>query len=115
MTLSEVQHAWKQFAESRKGQIAEYNLLLRDFDLAGNTIQLQLTNPVEDQLLTDIRTDLLTFLKEKLNNEIFIEGVMQKSITKKVIYTNKEKFDYLVEKYPALLELKERLGLDTDY
>ena len=34
---------------------------------------------------------------------------------KKVYYTPREKFDYLVEKNPILKELKDRLGLDTDY
>jgi hypothetical protein len=34
---------------------------------------------------------------------------------KKVIYTSREKFDYLVEKNPVLKELKDRLGLDTDF
>lgn len=34
---------------------------------------------------------------------------------KKVIYTNREKFDHLVEKNPKLKDLKERLGLDTDF
>lgn len=115
LSLLEVQKAWNEFAESRKNQVAEYNLMLREFNLAGSTIQLQLTNPVEEPLLAGIKTDLLTFLKEKLNCEISIEGVLQKSTLKKIIYTNKEKFDHLVEKNPMLLELKEKFGLDTDY
>jgi DNA polymerase-3 subunit gamma/tau len=31
------------------------------------------------------------------------------------MYTPREKFEYLMEKNPALKELKDRLGLDTDY
>lgn len=113
--LPEVQSAWNEFAESRKDQVAEYNLMLREFVLLGNTIQLQLTNPVEEPLLAGIRADLLTFLRQKLNSDISIEGVLLKSAAKKIIYTNKEKFDHLAEKNPILLKLKERLGLDTDY
>ena len=115
LTLSEVQEAWKQFAELRRGQVAEYNLLLRDFVLEGHTIKLQLTNPVEEPLLAGIKTDLVSFLKNRLRSEVALEGVLLKTSTKKIIYTNKEKFDHLAEKNPALLELKERLGLDTDY
>jgi len=40
---------------------------------------------------------------------------MQEFETKKIAYTNKEKFDHLAEKNPALRELKERLGLDADF
>jgi DNA polymerase-3 subunit gamma/tau len=32
-----------------------------------------------------------------------------------MLYTSREKFDYLVEKNPVLKELKEKLGLDTDF
>jgi hypothetical protein len=115
LKLAEVQEVWKQFAETRKGQVAEYSLLQRDFELVDNTIHLQLTNPVEEPLLAGIKTDLLDFLKEKLDNDVCIEGVMLKHSSKKIIYTNKEKFDHLAEKNPMLLELKERLGLDMDY
>lgn len=115
LKLADVQEAWKQFAESRKTQVAEYGLLQRDFELIGNTIQLQLTNPVEEPLLAGIKTDLLYFLKAKLSSSLNVEGVIIKSASKRIIYTNKEKFDHLAEKNPMLHELKERLGLDTDY
>ena len=42
-------------------------------------------------------------------------GVLELTSSKKVIYTNKEKFDHLAEKNPTLNDLKERLGLDTDF
>jgi len=81
-----------------------------------NKITIQLANLVEEPLLQGIRTQLTAYLRDKLNNSnINVFGVMQAIETKRVAYTNKEKFDYLAEKNPILLELKERLGLDTDY
>lgn len=75
-----------------------------------------MANLVEEPLLQGIRTQLTAYLRDKLNNgNINVFGVMQAIETKRVAYTNKEKFDYLAEKNPILLELKERLGLDTDY
>jgi DNA polymerase-3 subunit gamma/tau len=75
-----------------------------------------LANLVEEPLLQGIRTQLTAYLRDKLNNSnINVIGVMQAFETKRVAYTNKEKFDFLAEKNPILLELKERLGLDTDY
>ena len=112
---SEVKEAWKSYAELRKMQVAEHSLLQREYHLEENVIKLQLTNPVEETLLASIKTDLITYLKERLQCEISLEGVLQKTESKKMIYTNREKFDHLAEKHPALRELKERLGLDTDY
>jgi hypothetical protein len=115
LTREEVQAAWNLFAESRKNQVGEYNLLQRDFELTDNTIQLLLSNPVEEPLLDGIKAELVEFLRKSLNSEISIEGILLKSSSKKIIYTNKEKFDHLAEKNPLLIELKERLGLDMDY
>jgi DNA polymerase-3 subunit gamma/tau len=112
---SEIVEVWQEFALKRKAQVAEYGLLQHDFDIDEHTIKLQLTNPVELTLLDSIKSDLLTFLKERLQCDVTLEGVLLKTDSKKMIYTNKEKFDHLAEKHPALLELKDRLGLDTDY
>jgi DNA polymerase-3 subunit gamma/tau len=112
---AEVKEVWNAYAEARKTQVAEYSLLQRDFEIDDHVVKVQLTNPVEVTLLDSIKTDLLTFLKEKLQCEIILEGVLLQTESKKMIYTNKEKFDHLAEKHPALLELKDRLGLDTDY
>lgn len=67
-------------------------------------------------MLSNIKTELTGFLREKLrNNTIQVSGRVQTGEEKKIIYTNREKFDFLAEKNPMLRELKERLGLDTDF
>jgi len=103
------------YTESKKTQVAEYSLLQRHFEVNDQAIRLHLTNPVEETLLASIKTELVTFLRERLQCEILLEGVVLKTESKKMIYTNKEKFDHLAGKHPAILDLKERLGLDTDY
>lgn len=115
LTFDEVGMAWKKFAETRKTQVAEYNLLSHDFDVNGHIIKLHLANPVEEPLLAGIKADLVAFLKEQLNAPVVVEGELMQHESKRIIYTNKEKFDHLAGKYPYLLELKDRLGLDTDY
>ena len=113
---AELKKVWDEFAELKKTQAGEYSLLTRGFDLNENKITISLANPVEEPLLQSIRTQLTAYLRDKLNNSnINVFGVMQAIETKRMAYTNKEKFDYLAEKNPILLELKERLGLDTDY
>lgn len=76
---------------------------------------VHLHNPIEETLLATLRSDLLAFLREKLNNSaIQLTGELKTHEEKKILYTNRDKFDHLVEKNPALKDLKERLGLDTD-
>jgi DNA polymerase-3 subunit gamma/tau len=71
---------------------------------------------VEEPLLQAMKADLLAHLREKLNNStIQLEGVLQQFETKKRVYTNKEKFDYLTEKNPYLKQLQEKFGLDPDF
>lgn len=108
--------AWNEFAETRKMYQAEYHLLSQPFTRKENQIVIALHNPVEETLLGHFKGDLTTHLREKLkNNSIQVAGELRKEEDKKIIYTNKEKFDYLVEKNPLLKEMKDRLGLDTDF
>ena len=111
-----VRQVWREYAEQRKDQVAEYHLLSQAFTLRNNVITLQLTNPIEEPLLQGIKSDLVSYLREKIHNSTLqVEGVMQQNNIKRKAYTNKEKFEYLVEKNPLLKDLQEKLGLDPDY
>lgn len=77
---------------------------------------MNLLSPVHETMLGNIKLELTTFLREKLKNSfIQVTGEMTSTDDKKVIYTNREKFDYLADKNPILKELKDRLGLDTEF
>jgi len=67
-------------------------------------------------MLNNFRTELTTFLREKLKNStILVTGDLKEAEDKKMMYTSRDKFEYLLEKNPALKEMKERLGLDPDF
>ncbi len=96
--------------------MAEFHLLSREVDLNGSIVTVALANTVEEPLLQSMMTDLVTYLRNRLSNPtIKVESVMKEMDVKKMAYTNKEKFDLLVGKNPMLKELKDRLGLDTDF
>ncbi len=91
-------------------------MLSQPYKLEGSLITVGLLSPVHETMLNNIKGEITSFLREQLrNNTIQITGELQTSEEKKIIYTNREKFDYLVEKNPMLRELKDRLGLDTDF
>lgn len=116
LTDEQLRSAWSDYAQLKKSQVAEFHLLSRTVDVQGSTVTVALANSVEEPLLQTILPDLLTYLRNKLSNPtIKVESVLKKENAKKIAYTNKEKFDLLAEKNPILKELKDRLGLDTDY
>lgn len=109
--------AWAEFTELKKNQLAEYQLLKRDYILQDNKIIITLNNPIEEPFLQGIRTSLIAYLRDKMSNHsLMVTGVMRElEASRPMIYTNKEKFEYLLEKNPVLKDLQERFGLDADY
>lgn len=115
-TSDQLKIVWQEFAEKRKVYQAEYHVLTQEIEVRENLVVVHLHNPIQETLLATLKSDLLTFLREKLNNSsIQLTGELKTHDEKKVLYTNRDKFDHLVEKNPALRDLKERLGLDTDF
>ena len=113
---AQLREAWEAFAEQRKKFQAEFQMLSQPYQLQENTIIVGLLSPVHETMLNNIKGEITAFIREKLkNNSIQVTGHLQTGEEKKIIYTNREKFDYLVEKNPMLRELKDRLGLDTDF
>lgn len=91
-------------------------MLSQPFQLNGNQIIVTLLSPVHETMLNNIKVELAGFLREKLrNSNIQVTGLLTQSDDKKIIYTNRDKFDYLADKNPILKEMKDRLGLDTDF
>ena len=109
---------WKVYAHQLKaaGKLSEYSIFNQEIEVKDATILVTLTNPVQQDLLEDTKTSLLTFLRKQLQNKnIDIKTSLVKKEHSKVPYTAKEKFDYLAKKYPLLLVLQQRLALEVDY
>ena len=115
-TAERLRAVWDEFASQRKTLQAEFQMLSQPYVTKGNLVIVNLLSPVHETMLHAIKSELTAFLREKLNNTfIQVTGELTTTDDKKMIYTNREKFDYLAEKNPILKELKDRLGLDTDF
>ncbi len=117
-TIDDLKAHWEVFTIRKKeeGRDSEYAVLKQEYALSENTITLKLTNAVKLNILDKFRSDLVTYLKQKLDNrniELVTELIEEEHV--KVPYTNKEKFEYLAEKKPILNKLRNRLGLDPDF
>jgi hypothetical protein len=59
---------------------------------------------------------ILKILRERLSNDkLDLNTVVVESEKRDVAYTNKDKFNKMLEKNPELQVLREQLGLDPEY
>ncbi len=118
-SLEDLQDVWMTFARLRRQQndvTSEQVILDRELVLEGTTIQLTLDNTLQVGYLTDLRPDLLGYLRTELqNSQIQLEHKVTVQEVKKIIYSSQDKFNYLAEKNPALHELRKVLNLEVDY
>ncbi|HMQ00235.1 MAG TPA: hypothetical protein PKC24_10670 [Cyclobacteriaceae bacterium] len=98
-----------------RGFNAEAALLNKSFELKDNSLHFVLSSVLEEDLLSAFKIDLAQKLKENLKTSISIVTSIEQIDTKKMIYTNQEKYEYLLNKKPILKDFKDRLGLDTDF
>jgi DNA polymerase-3 subunit gamma/tau len=113
----DIRRVWKEYADLRKDQVAEYHLLNQQIEIQKNEVLICMTNPIEEPLLASMKSDLVGYLREKLNNgTIQVKGELKIAEGKqRIAYTNKEKFEVLLDRNPLLRELKDRFALDADF
>jgi hypothetical protein len=93
-------------------------MLSQPYELRGTQVVVTLLSPVHETMLNGVKMEIAAFLRERLKNStITVTGELKASADdgRKVYYTARDKFDYLTGKNPVIKELKDRLGLDTDF
>lgn len=118
-TEETLQKYWQEYAE-KADEEGKMNVVVmmrkRELMLDGHTIHIRLDNDVQYQILKGMKEDLMKFLREKLRNtEIMLEAEIAEAPEEDRIYTDREKFQFLAKKFPALQQLRDKFGLDTDY
>jgi DNA polymerase-3 subunit gamma/tau len=119
-SFDEIKEHWHTYTSNMKkeGKRSEFVILDREISLLedGFTIKLQLDNIVQQDQLISFKTDLLDFLRKKIqNNQVMLEVVVVERDEKRRMYTSDEKYKYLAEKYPIVEDMKKRFGLETDF
>lgn len=119
VTQPQVESCWQAFVRSRQngnGYSSEQVILNKPIELNGQEILLKLDNLTQINQLGEFKAELLDFLRKELKNHaLMLQAEVTPQQMRKVVYTNQEKFNYLAEKHPALLTLKQQLGLDVEY
>ena len=119
LTLENLQKAWYEFAERRKqvkNSTTEEISLRKEFKLNGLIIEIILDNDHQMDAIQGMRYDLLGFLKNRFNEPgLDISPRVAPQEVSRLPYTPAEKFNFMAEKNPLLLDLKQALGLDVDF
>jgi DNA polymerase-3 subunit gamma/tau len=119
LTFETLQKLWYEFAEKRQqagNSTTEEISLRREFKLEGTTIEIALDNTHQLEAIQNMRYDLLGFLKSRIDApKLDINPRVAPQEVNRLPYTPAEKFNYMAEKNPYLLELKQALGLDVDF
>lgn len=108
---------WKEYTQKAKDQdkIHLYTLMNNDPLLNGTEITVLVENSALESTLQDEKIELLNFLRTALRNfDLQISVKRAENVGVKRIYTNKDKYTYLVEKNPQLEEMRRRFNLDIN-
>ena len=84
-----------------------------EFD-GGQTIRIHLTNAAQkDLFVQNYRNRLIGFLDSRFKiDDIDIETFVDLSQSNDILYSDEQKYNYLVSKYPNLKEFKKAFNLD---
>ncbi len=85
-----------------------------------NCIEIMTYNPIQQKFIEAERAELIEHLQSYFNNRFLTYKVLITEKTpevadKEVHLTTKEKYLKIIEEYPLVKELKDRLGLELDY
>jgi DNA polymerase-3 subunit gamma/tau len=121
--LEELQQAWNEYASQLK---KEKNPAGQNFEMAelriqdANSFIALVSNNIQLRFIEQQGLKVSQFLREKLcNNQLQFYIVMQENTgsnsSAEAPLTSREQFQKMVEQYPLVRELKDRLRLELDY
>ena len=114
ISLNDITETWEEYAnkQENKGRYIIASILrisAPKFD--NNTIIYSVPNNTTAVEVDQEKQQLIQFFRTKLNSKIDISLKIDKSIDKKVAYTNKEKYELLKKKNPIIEDLKNQFKL----
>ncbi len=109
--------AWAGFTDQLKGEGTRIISMFKSIKPeVGNdqVIRIHLSNATQkDTFVLNYKHRLTGYLETKLDMAgVEIETVVDLSETNEILYSDEQKYNYLVSKYPALKEIKKSLNLD---
>ncbi|MCT4623651.1 MAG: DNA polymerase III subunit gamma/tau [Schleiferiaceae bacterium] len=113
-TETQIIALWEKYANDQKENKPLYAILSKKPKLISESeLELELDSTVQEAILMQSKNDLLKHLRSTLENSaVYLKHTIKELEKVNLIYTPEEKFKYMAEKNPALLELKKRLDMN---
>ncbi|MGB0178869.1 MAG: DNA polymerase III subunit gamma/tau [Flavobacteriales bacterium] len=118
VTVASLVKAWKGFVEKLREDdrlALTATMSIGDPELRGQQVVYTVNNPLQREQMDGLRTEVLIHLKTKLKNadlELHLEMREQALEERKAFLSDKDRYDLMVEKNPALDKLRKALDLD---
>jgi len=118
VTQEQLEESWKEYAEGYKSNepriystLVAYQPILTE----NSKIDFSVSNQLQEEMINNIRINLLTYLKKSLNNySLDIVTAITEKVESNKLYTSEDKFDHMAKKNPELLKLKQQFNLDFE-
>ncbi len=109
--------AWQEFTDKLKGEgtrIVSMFKSIRPEVENDQSIKIHLSNAAQkDTFILNYKPKLISFLESKfILSNIDIETTVDLSETSDVLYSDEQKLNYLINKYPILKDMKKTFNLD---
>ena len=118
VTAASLVKAWKGFVEKLREDdrlALTATMSIGNPELRGQQVVYTVNNPLQHEQMDGLRTEVLIFLKTNLKNaglELHLEMREQALEERKAFLSDKDRYDLMVEKNPALDKLRKALDLD---
>ncbi len=118
VTVASLVKAWKGFVEKLREDdrlALTATMSIGDPELRGLQVVYTVNNPLQREQMDALRTEVLIYLKTNLKNaglELHLEMREQALEERKAFLSDKDRYDLMVEKNPALDKLRKALDLD---
>lgn len=116
-TIEQLHKYWKEYAVliNEKGKVYLYSTLTKKFPILKENfiIELSIENKTQDEELLLEKSNLITYLRQKLNNySIQLKTVIVELQESQRLYTSFDKYKHMAGKNENLNKLKQQLDLE---
>ena len=114
LNLNDVTELWEEYTDNQEEK-GRYNiasiLRISKPNIIDNEIFYKVPNNTSGLEVESEKNQLVLFLRNKLKNKVNLTIEIDKTIDKKLAYTNKDKYDILKNKNPLIEQFRKSLGL----
>ncbi|MBN3582637.1 DNA polymerase III subunit gamma/tau [Algoriphagus aestuarii] len=101
-----------------QNKVLELAILNQPSKMEGHQICFEVMGHVQEEIAQKMKPELLSLIRDltgvgKLAIKLVVKEELESTTNK--LYTSSDKFRFLKEKHPALLEFQRKFGLETDF